>query len=567
MSVPNDSKSDKYLSEIRVREEEDVVRILAQERYGLPYVDLSVMPIENEALRYISEDDARAWHIAPFRIVGTHLHIAVKSPDRMEVQGFKKAMEDKGLVCHFYMASTASLEKVWERYKEISFATTSRVGGLDIIGNVLVEIGDQINVLADVKHVLDEVVHGKSIHQTSHLLDIILGSAIKLGISDIHFEPEEEMVHVRFRVDGVLQNITELSHEMHKLINSRLKLVSGLKLTTTASAQDGRFSIYVEDIEISVRVSSVPGTYGEGIVMRLLDPRSIQVNLEDMGINDDVFQVMMREIKKPNGMILLTGPTGSGKTTTLYAFLRKIYSSEIKIITIEDPIEYHLPGITQTQVENEKGYGFLEGLRAALRQDPDVIMVGEIRDSETAKIAVESSLTGHLVFSTLHTNSAEGVIPRLIDLDVNPKTLVSALTLSVAQRLVRRLCKDCKELDTNPTKESIELLRTVIKNAISNGKDMAKYEITENMNIEIYKPVGCIKCNMTGYKGRIGLFEAIQTTEEIEKIMPTNPSEREIKKVSAKQGLLDMKEDGVVKILKGITSLDEVASVVDLYEN
>jgi type IV pilus assembly protein PilB len=566
MSLPKDSDSDKYLGEIRAREEEDVVRILAEERYGLPYANLGAVPIENEALRYITEADARAWGVAPFRIVGTHLHVAIKSPERIEVQGFKKDMEDKGLVCHFYMASTASLEKVWERYKEISFASTSRVGGLDIQGADLQEIGSQVQTLADVKRVIEEVIHGKSVHQTSHILDVILGSGIKLGISDVHIEPEEDSVRIRFRIDGVLQDITNISYDVHKLINSRLKLISGLKLTTTASAQDGRFSIFIENIEISVRVSSVPGTYGEGIVMRLLDPRSIQVNLEDMGINDDVFQIMLREIKKPNGMILLTGPTGSGKTTTLYSYLRKIYSPEIKIITIEDPIEYHLPGITQTQVEEEKGYGFLEGLRAALRQDPDVIMVGEIRDPETAKIAVESSLTGHLVFSTLHTNSAEGVIPRLIDLDVNPKTLVSALTLSVAQRLVRRLCQNCKELEKNPTKETIELLHGIIKNAAANKKDIKKFGLSVDMPIALYHPVGCEVCNMTGYKGRIGLFEAIQTTEAIEKIMPTNPSEREIKRIANEQGLLDMKEDGVVKIINGITSLEEVQSVVDLYK-
>jgi len=264
-------------------------------------------------------------------------------------------------------------------------------------------------------------------------------------------------------------------------------------------------------------------------------------------------------------LILITGPTGSGKTTTLYAFLNKIYSTEIKIITIEDPIEYHLKGITQTQTNDEKGYTFLEGLRSALRQDPDVVMVGEIRDAETAKIAVESALTGHMVFSTLHTNNAAGVIPRLIDLDVNPKIMVSALSLSIAQRLVRKLCQFCKKEKTL-TDEENKVIRTIMENIKEEGKDLKNYNINPNAPIKIFSAVGCEKCNMTGFKGRMGIFEAIKTDEAIEKIMPQNPSEREIKKTARMQGILSMRQDGVVKILNGVTSIEEVQSVVDLNE-
>jgi type II secretory ATPase GspE/PulE/Tfp pilus assembly ATPase PilB-like protein len=264
-------------------------------------------------------------------------------------------------------------------------------------------------------------------------------------------------------------------------------------------------------------------------------------------------------------MILLTGPTGSGKTTTLYAFLQKIYSSEIKIITIEDPVEYHLPGITQTQTEEEKGYTFLNGLRSALRQDPDVIMVGEIRDSETAEIAVESALTGHMVFSTLHTNNAAGVIPRLIDLGVNPKILVSALSLSIAQRLVRKLCNNCKKEKEVGDGEK-KIIMQVIDEAMAHNKNLNDYGVDISGGIKLYAPVGCEKCNKTGYKGRIGIFEAIQNDESIEKIIPQNPSEREIREVASKQGILNMKEDGMVKVLTGITDLAEVQSVVDFYE-
>jgi type II secretory ATPase GspE/PulE/Tfp pilus assembly ATPase PilB-like protein len=362
-----------------------------------------------------------------------------------------------------------------------------------------------------------------------------------------------------------LQEVTDIAPEIHKYLNSRMKLLAGVKITSQAIAQDGRFSIMMGDDEISVRVSLIPGAYGESIVMRILNPKSIRVKLEDMGIEKKMYELFMQEIKKPNGMILLTGPTGSGKTTTLYAFLQKIYSSEIKIITIEDPVEYHLPGITQTQTEDEKGYTFLNGLRSALRQDPDVIMVGEIRDSETAKIAVESALTGHMVFSTLHTNNAAGVIPRLIDLDVNPKILVSALSLSIAQRLVRKLCANCKK-EKSPSTDDLKIINQVIDDAKIHNKNMSDYGVDTSNGIKIYEPVGCEKCNKTGYKGRMGIFEAIQNSEEIENIIPKNPSEREIREVASKQGILNMKEDGIVKVLTGITDLEEVKSVVDFYE-
>ncbi len=338
-----------------------------------------------------------------------------------------------------------------------------------------------------------------------------------------------------------------------------------MKLTSKI-AQDGRFNIMELEEEISIRTSLIPGAYGESIVMRILDPKSLQVPFESLGIEPYLLKIVEDQIVKPNGMILVTGPTGSGKTTTLYAFLRKIYSTEINIITIEDPIEYHLKGITQTQVDVKKGYDFPEGLRSILRQDPDVIMVGEIRDGDTAEIATQSALTGHMVFSTLHTNNAAGVIPRLVDLKVNPKILVSALSLSMAQRLVRKLCTVCKK-EHAPIAEESEVIKLVLDSMKVEGKDFAKYNINPNIDtLKLFTPVGCDKCNSTGYKGRIGIFEAIRTDDSIEKIMPENPSEHEIKKVAHSQGILSMRQDGIIKILNGITSIEEVQSVVDLKE-
>ncbi len=338
-----------------------------------------------------------------------------------------------------------------------------------------------------------------------------------------------------------------------------------MKLTSSIT-QDGRFNITEGDEEISIRTSLIPGSYGESIVMRILDPKSLQVNFEELGIEPHLLAVVEEEIKKPNGLILVTGPTGSGKTTTLYAFLRKIYSTEINMITIEDPVEYHLKGITQTQVSTkEGGYDFPGGLRSALRQDPDVIMVGEIRDSETAQTAVQSALTGHMVFSTLHTNNAAGVIPRLIDLGVNPKIMVSALSLSMAQRLVRKLCKECKRA-VPPTEAETKMIDSILNGMKEEGKDLSLHQIKEGASFNLFLPVGCDLCNNTGYSGRIGIFEAIKTDESIEKIIPDNPSEREIKRVAKGQGLLSMRQDGIIKIISGVTSLEEVASVVDLNE-
>ncbi|NCU28924.1 MAG: type II/IV secretion system protein, partial [Candidatus Moranbacteria bacterium] len=431
-------------------------------------------------------------------------------------------------------------------------------------GEALQKIIPEIKNVDDITRLIKEAEKEK-IRTTSKILEIAIAGAIAVNASDIHFEPEEKFVRLRFRLDGVLQQLMEISPEVHKFINSRIKLISGLKITTSEAAQDGRFSFFFGEDEINLRVSFMPGAYGESIVLRILNPKSIRHELEEFGIEQKLYDVFMDEIKKPNGLILLTGPTGSGKTTTLYAFLQRIYSKEIKIITIEDPIEYHLPGISQTQVDEDKGYTFFSGLRSALRQDPDVIMVGEIRDPDTAKTAVESALTGHLVFSTLHTNNAAGVIPRLIDLDVNSKTLVSALSLSIAQRLVRKLCDNCKEEKPFTDKEK-NLVLGILNTAKNNGKNVDNYGVDTNKEFITYGAVGCDKCNHTGYHGRIGIFEAIKTDEEIEKIIPLNPSEREVKKIANTQGTLNLREDGIIKVLKGITSLEEVASVVDLAE-
>lgn len=560
----DEEKEEKQYSDLKIQEEEELVRILAEEKYKIPYINLSDMPIQNDAIRTITEKEALEKEIAPFKIMGKDVYIAIHSPQKDKMEEIRNIFLENGYVAHFYMASHISIEKVWSRYKELSYASQSKVGSISISKETLKNLVGKISNIEDIKKTIKEAEKDNT-HTTSHILEVAIAGAVAIDASDIHFEPEENFIRLRFRLDGVLQEIIQIPHVSHKLINSRIKLLAGLKITSSMIAQDGRFSIFIGNDEINIRVSTIPGAYGESIVMRLLNPKSIRVDLADMGIESNLYEVFMKQIRKPNGLILLTGPTGSGKTTTLYSFLQKIYSSEVKIITIEDPIEYHLPGITQTQTENDKGYSFLEGLRSALRQDPDVIMVGEIRDGETAKVAVESALTGHLVFSTLHTNNAAGTIPRLIDLGVNPKILVSALSLSIAQRLVRKLCPFCK-IEENVSEGENKIINTIISNAQKYGKDFSKYGIDTKDKIKIFKSVGCDKCNNTGYKGRVGIFEAINNEEAIEKIIPGNPSERDIKEVAANQGYLDLKEDGLIKILKGITSFSEVSSVIDFYD-
>ncbi|HAS80974.1 MAG: hypothetical protein UR25_C0003G0139 [Candidatus Nomurabacteria bacterium GW2011_GWE1_32_28] len=564
MTIFDEEKQNKQLNEIRKQEEEELVAVLAESKYKLPYIDLSRLGIDNEALRHISEKDARELKIGPFKLFGKNIFIAIHSPSDNLLIKLKDEMERQNLIPTFYMVSTASLEKIWDRYSELSSAENSKIGGIDISGEVLNKISKDIKIIDDIEKLITDTMSGSSVHKISHLLEIILAGAISIKASDIHIEPEKDRSRLRLRLDGILHDVIFFENNIYHLLNSRIKLLSGLKLTSKI-AQDGRFSIMEEKEELNIRTSLIPGAYGESIVMRILDPKSIQVKLEEMGIEPFLFSVIEKEITKPNGMILVTGPTGSGKTTTLYAFLRKIYSPEIKIITIEDPIEYHLNGITQTQTNSEKGYTFLEGLRSALRQDPDVVMVGEIRDIETAKTAIESALTGHMVFSTLHTNNAAGVIPRLIDLGVNPKIMVSALSLSIAQRLVRKLCSSCK-IEKIPTEKETTTIKLVMDSIKEEGKNLLNYNINPDNPIKLFSPVGCEKCNMIGYRGRVGIFEAIKTDEAIEKIMPQNPSEREIKKVARAQGILSMRQDGVVKILNGITSLEEVLSVVDLNE-
>lgn len=549
----DEEKQKRKISDLLKKEEEDLAQLLAQ-KYGVEYIDLSVVSINSDALRLIDEQKAREAKMAAFGIVDKKVKVAVHSLQDNKTKEIINELEMKGYQAIPYLASTLSLEKAWNTYKDLSYAYETKAGSLDVSNEEISAIVSKARSLTDIQEIIKDILDQKKSYRISRILETILAGGFATEASDIHIEPEEAYIRLRYRLDGVLTDVLNFDLETYGLLLSRIKLLSGLKLNVKNDAQDGRFSVKVNDLDIEIRTSILPGAYNESIVLRILNPKAISVPMEELGIPEKLLKVLSQEITKPNGMILTTGPTGSGKTTTLYAFLKKIHNPGIKIITIEDPIEYHLPGIVQTQT-NEKGYTFLEGLRSALRQDPDVIMVGEIRDNETATIAINSAQTGHLVFSTLHTNSAAGSFPRLVDLGVNPQILTSAINISLAQRLLRKLCEFCK-------KETLieGVTKTKIDSIIAGIKDQAEVPQQEKMWIS----AGCEKCNDTGYKGRIGIYEAILIDDEMQKVIEMNPSEREIEKAASVQGILTMTQDGVIKILKGITSIDELERVINI---
>lgn len=556
MSITFDEdKQKKRLDDLYQEEAEQLAQALSQ-KYSLPYIDLSRFSINTDALKIIPETRARECTIAAFDLTGKKVQAAVLAPGNPKLQELLEELERAGYSLTLYIASKRSVERAWERYAEISSARNSEAGLIDVSDEHLSFFLERVKSIGDLKTYIEEALTGKA-HGASKILEIVLAGAISIDSSDVHFEPEEDTVRLRFRLDGVLQDISEIKSTAYKLILSRIKLISGLKLNLRDSSQDGRYTIKIGGEEIEIRTSVIPGAYGESIVMRVLNPKSIAVPLEEMGIESHLLKVFEEELAKPSGLVLVTGPTGSGKTTTLYAFLRKVNQSGTKIITIEDPVEYHLKGISQTQVNEKSGYTFLEGLRSALRQDPDIIMVGEVRDRETAEIAINSALTGHLVFSTLHTNNAAGAIPRLIDLGVDSRILPSALTLTIAQRLIRKLCDQCKKSAT-PTIEEQSLIERILSSIPANSP------VPRPTLGVLYHAQGCAACNGVGYKGRVGVYEAIKMDKAVEEMITKSPYEREIKKAASGQGILTLEQDGIIKVVSGITDIPELLRVIEI---
>ncbi len=546
-----EEKQEEHLAKLRRKEEEDTVKLLS-EKYRLPYADLSTIPVNVDALALVSEEEARAGEMAVIQKIGKRLEVALRNPDQPKTKAIFEDLQRRRYTVDLFMVSRAGLEKVWAAYANIARRARTITGEVDVSSERLGQFRSQVKTMADIA----ELLKGVETKRATDILEIILAGALEVDASDIHFEPQAEVVRLRYRLDGVLSDVSGLPPASYKFLLSRIKLISEMKLNVQTRGQDGRFTIKIDGADMEVRSSTLPGPYGENIVLRVLNPKAIAITFRGLGMQTWTEKAMAGELAKPNGMILTTGPTGSGKTTTLYAFVHEAHKPGVKIITLEDPIEYRLTGIEQTQVEATSGYDFASGLRSILRQDPDVILVGEIRDLETAKTAMHAALTGHLVFSTLHTNDAAGTIPRLLDLGVNPAIMAPAINVAMAQRLVRKLCIKCRQEYAAAPEE-----RKVLEADLAAMPSQAtRPQIKEPLSL--WKAVGCPECNSTGYRGRVGVFEIILVDDTIEQLMFKSPSEVEIKAAAKTQGQISMRQDGILKVLAGITDLPEVERVV-----
>ncbi|MFZ2225868.1 MAG: GspE/PulE family protein [Candidatus Moraniibacteriota bacterium] len=539
--------SDKFVSAMHHRSEEEEASQFAA-KLELPYIDTNIVPIASDSLKLIKEEDARKFGVAAIQKKGRLVTLVSPDPSREESRTFIKSFcQEKGFESKIFVLSHYNFEKILEKYKKLVFTEILDQLDLNIAGEYESGFEKSLRDLVTLKERIKEL-------PVTQVLGIVMAGANELGASDVHFEPEEKDFRLRYRVDGILQDVAFFPLNVYKSILSRIKMMSGMKLNLADIAQDGTFSINLGTKKIDTRVSSIPGSFGESLVIRLLNPDAIHVAIDDLGLQGLAYEIIQKQIEAPNGMILTTGPTGSGKTTTLYSIINKLNTTDKKIITIEDPIEYQLKGISQTQIEKERGYTFASGLRAIVRQDPDIILVGEIRDDETADIAINSALTGHLVLSTFHTNSAIASIPRLIEMGVKPSFIAPAMNAIIGQRLVRKLCS-CKE-EYVPAKESVESLQKVL----SIISPRAKVEIPKNIE-KLYRPKGCLKCNNTGYKGRIGIFEVLMISPETEKLIMDLAGETEITMSVLEEGMVTMLQDGILKAISGTTSIDEVKKV------
>ena len=547
MTVFNDTLTNNRLSELHHKEEETLVRALAP-KYGYPYVNLHETPIDVDALKILSEDESRSAELAIFAHGNERVSVAIRNPQNTILPSLIKKMRDMELAPILHLASHESLIHAWERYKDIDNATVQTKGVLDVDPEIIKKFTLEIHTAYDVGGAIATLKEHNSVTRTSQTIGAIFGGALALNASDIHIEPEAASVRIRYRLDGVLSDICDIDTEVSRHIVSRLKLLSGLKLNVRKEAQDGRFTFTIGTREIEVRSSVIPGAYGESLVMRLLDPSASSFKIEKLGLSERLHEVVIEELARPHGAIITTGPTGSGKTSALYTFLSAIHTPDLKIVTIEDPIEYKLEGIVQTQVSDT--YTFEVGLRSILRQDPDVILIGEIRDREVAETAIHAAQTGHLVFSTLHTNSAAGAFARLVDLGITPQAIGNACNIILGQRLVRTLCTNCR-IEREITTEEQKMFQRIIETPFAIHT--------------IFDARGCDTCGGNGYKGRTGIYEAIRVDEKIGEIILSDTRESTIRTAAQYQKIPTMQQDGVLKVLAGITSLDEIARVLDLY--
>lgn len=517
---------------------------------GIPYVNLENIFIPKDVLRIIPESIAKKNNIVAFQKDKDKLKVAMIDPDDLPVIDFiRKKTESKIIPC---LTSKQSIQKVLNQYQK----------SLQMEFGEIIEKNFQTALVKNKdKTDLEKIATDLPVIK---IVNTLIKHAILQSASDIHVEPKEGGVIVRYRIDGILHDIMELPQKILPFIVARLKVLSSLKLDEHRLPQDGRFKIVDDSLNVSFRVSVIPVYGGEKVVMRILDESSKGLTLNQIGVEGRDLEIIEEAIRKPNGMILVSGPTGSGKTTTLYTIIDLLNSRKVNINTIEDPIEYRMPGVNQTQVNAKIGLTFSAGLRSLLRQDPDIIMVGEIRDTETAEIAAHAAMTGHLVLSTVHTNSAAGAFPRLIDMGIEPFLVASTLNLVIAQRLVRKVCPYCatsynldeKQAKVLEKKIDMEALNKFLKNDSRISEKLKN--ITSLKDISFRKGKGCDRCVQSGYKGRLGIFEVIEVDDEISKMITQEKSANEIEDRVREKGMRKMFEDGFLKAVLGITTLEEV---------
>ncbi|NQV89514.1 MAG: type II/IV secretion system protein [Parcubacteria group bacterium] len=539
---------DEKMGEVRLKEKEQEAENIAGQS-GMKYVNLKGFPISPEALRLIPLERAEQLSAVCFLYTGPEIRMASTTPDKQEVKDLLFELQERHKANGgVYKISEESLRVALKAYETLPKVNTI-VKGVKVSDEELDGFKKKLIHYTDVQKVMDDA-------SVTDIITIVMAAALQFGTSDVHVEAEEEKIAVRFRVDGILEEVANLPHDFWKKIVSRIKLISGLKINVTDRPQDGRFTIFLKDGDTDVRVSTIPTAWGESIVMRLLRPSAINVEFAQLGYRPLAEEKLRKEIEKPHGMVITTGPTGSGKTTTLYAILGKLNTADVKIITLEDPIEYKLEGINQSQINQDKKYTFAGGLRSILRQDPDIVMVGEIRDLETAEVAINAALTGHMMLSTLHTNDAAGAIPRFISMGVKPFLLAPSLNAIIGQRLARRIHEECKqETQIEPSQ------LTFVKKVLELVPEASGEVVPPETGWKFYKGAGCEKCNNTGYKGRLGIYEILTMSDEIKASLSEKISEYEVRELAKKQGMITMQQDGVLKVLDGLTTVDEIFRV------
>jgi type IV pilus assembly protein PilB len=530
------------------------------ETLGMPYLSEVPKKLEKSIVGYIPEDAASKYRMVVYGRNDEALQVAMTDPEDFEalnILRFLAEKEQKSI--EISLAPKAVIDEMLESYTGTDRALKDAILSLkndDIPTGVSLmnESESEVELSRQDKEVLQDA-------PIARLVESIVKHAIEARASDIHIEPAEENYRVRFRVDGLLHSSLVFPSQIGKAVIARIKILSNLKIDEKRKPQDGRFRAEHQGETVDLRISTLPVVNGEKVVMRILDKQDNIVDFKKMGLWGRTGEVMRKKISDPYGIILMTGPTGSGKSTTLYSFLQILNQDERNIITLEDPVEYSIPGINQSQVKPEIGYTFANGLRSILRQDPNVIMVGEIRDSETAELAIHSALTGHLVLSTLHTNNAIGSIPRFVDMGVEPFLIASAVQVVAAQRLVRRICEDCRE-----EVEITPILKKRLEKAVEgiDPEELRRYGYDPQKGVHLFHGKGCDTCGNTGYKGRIAIYEALELTENVKRIViDDRANEAKLQEEALRQNMLTMRQDGILKAFCGVTSLTEVERVTD----